>query len=117
MLNNGGKKGRTMNAVKTYNELMELLGRDYNTIGTEYSESTAGWNIRDMVSEVQFLLDMWNNPNTLVWADAHDTLQPQDKPWYKAWRNEKSRMERFIKRYRGEAMKTECTERHFSMYD
>ena len=40
-------------AIKKYNDLMFALCYEHNTIGTSYSESTSGWNIRDMVAECE----------------------------------------------------------------
>lgn len=104
-------------ALKTYNHLMADLGYEHNTIGTNLSEDTEDWNLRDMVSEAQYTLDMFNDPNSIHYADAHDQFQPAGKPWYKQWINEKARLKRFIEKYEDEAMEMECSTGHCSCYD
>lgn len=106
-----------ISAVKQYNNLMNDLCREHLTIGTRFSENTENWNLRDMVSEVQYTLDLYDEPDTIYWDDAHDETQPADKPWYKQWLREKARMRRFISKYKAEALKMECTHSHCSKYD
>ena len=96
----GGTEMAKVSAVKRYNELMNDLCREHSTIGTSFSENTDGWNLRDMVSEVQYVLDLYDDPSTIYWEDAHDDNQPSYKPWYKEWLSEKRRMKRFIERYK-----------------
>ena len=38
-------------ATQRYNNIMERLGYEHNTIGTRFSEDTENWNIRDMVAQ------------------------------------------------------------------
>ena len=106
-----------MKAVKQYNDLMMDICHEHVTIGTRFSEGTENWNLRDMVSEVAYVLDLWNDSGSIAWLDAHDDSQPADRPWYKDWLNEKARMKRFIDKYKDEAMEMECTEGHSSVYD
>ena len=106
-----------ISAVKQYNDLMMDICREYHTIGTKYSEGTENWNLRDMVSEVQYTLDIWNDPDCTYYQDAHDNSQPESKDWYKQWMNDKARMKRFINKYAKEAMTMECTVDHCSDYD
>lgn len=105
------------NAVKKYNEIMYSICCDHLTIGTRFSEGTQNWNLRDMVSEMQYTLDLWNESTSTAYADAHDPNQPNGKPWYRNWVNEKNRMKRFIEKYKNEALKMSCTESHFSKFD
>ena len=42
-------------ATKRYNRIMNEICCEHLTIGTSYSENTDGWNIRDMVDEVESL--------------------------------------------------------------
>lgn len=91
--------------------------RDHLTIGTNASENTDNWNLRDMVSEVQYTLDIWDDLDSLEWCDAHDESQPAHKPWYREWYSQKQRMKRFIAKYKDEALKMKCTESHCSKYD
>lgn len=104
-------------ALKKYNDIMWDLCREHLTIGTRLSENTENWNLRDMVSEMQYTLDMYNSEDSIYWQDAHDDSQPSHRPWYWQWYNEKKRMERFISRYKDEALTMECTEGHCSRYD
>lgn len=106
-----------MKPVTAYNNIMWDICHEHLTIGTMFSEGTAGWNLRDMVSEMQYTLDKWNDPDCIYWQDAHDDTQPSHKPWLKNWNNERARMKRFIEKYKNEALKMECTEGHCSIYD
>lgn len=107
-----------ISAVKQYNNLMFDIARDHLTIGTKASQKeTEGWNLRDMVSEVQYTLDIYEDPSCIYWEDAHDESQPPHRPWYKEWINNKARMKRFIDKYKDEALKLECTENHSSKFD
>lgn len=106
-----------ISALKQYNNLMNDICREHLTIGTSFSEGTQNWNLRDMVSEVQYTLDLYNDPDTIYWDDAHDDSQPPNRPWYTQWYNEKERMKRFINKWKDEALKMECTESHCSKYD
>ena len=104
-------------ATKWYNDIMNSICREHNTIGTNYSENTDSWTLRDMVAEMYYTLEIYNDPNCIYWMDAHDESQSPDKPWYKNWINEKRRMERFINKYKDIAMEYTCKERHCSIYD
>lgn len=106
-----------MKAVTMYNSIMFDICHEHVSIGTSLSEGTEGWNLRDMVSEMQYVLDLWNDPESCAYCDAHDETQPAGKPWYKNWVSEKQRMKRFIEKYKAEALKMECTEGHCSKYD
>lgn len=70
-----------------------------------------------MVSEVQYTLDVWNEVGSIEYEYAHDECQPAHKPWYKDWLNEKARMQRFINKYKNEAMTMKCKISHCSIYD
>lgn len=103
-------------AIKQYNNIMYDLCRDNLAIGELHNE-TKGWNLRDMVSEMQYTLDQYEDENCIYWQDAHDECQPSHKPWLKEWQNQKARMKRFIAKYKDEAMKMQCAEWHSSKYD
>ena len=47
-------------ALKKYNEIMWDLCREHLTIGTELSEGTADWNLRDMVAEADYYLSTYH---------------------------------------------------------
>lgn len=106
------------NAITQYNDIMYSIAREYLTIGTkDSSEEVQDWNLRDMVSEMQYTLGNYENPDCIYWQDAHDECQPPDKPWYREWVNVKKRMKRFISRWEAEALKLECVQYHCSKYD
>ena len=114
------KKVNMETAIKRYNGIMETLGREHVTIGTRLSEGTENWNLRDMVSEMQYQLDFWNEPGTVPYDDAHDDSQPLcngRKLWYANWVKEKKQMERFIDNYSRFIDDMECTTGHCSCYD
>ena len=104
-------------SVKTYNQIMNDICREYLTIGERYSEGTQNWNLRDMVSEMQYTLDRYMDKDCIYWQDAHDETQPSHNPWLKEWKNVIARMRRFINKYKDEAMQMNCTEGHCSIYD
>ena len=116
------KEGRqTMKqAIKTYNNIMFDICREYNTIGTSFTEAPEdrnNWNLRDLVSEMQYTLDVYKDPNCRYWEEAHDDCQPVGKPWMKEWKAEIARMQRFINKYKDEALTMEVMEDHCSKYD
>lgn len=49
--------------IQRYNNIMCSIGYEHCTIGTDFSESTEGWNLRDMVAECDYTLstyfEMW----------------------------------------------------------
>lgn len=108
-------------AKKRYNDLMYSICREYNTIGTsdtEDAENRNKWNLRDLVSEVQYTLDIYKDENCMYWEEAHDDCQPSDKPWLKRWKSEIGRMQRFINMFKAAAMEIdEPYENHCSKYD
>ena len=108
---------KTSTAVRRYNDLVMSVAHEHVSIGTRYSEGTENWNLRDMVAEISYILEIWNDPGSISYQDAHDDSQPAHKPWYKNWLNEKRRMERFIEKYLPEAFEMECSEGHGSIYD
>lgn len=107
-------------AVDWYNSIMFSLAREHHSIGTKLSENTDGWNIRDMVSEVQYTIDLYEDPGCRYWDAAHDETQPRENGvgvWYKEWRNIIARMKRFVAQYKDEALTMECVSSHHSKYD
>ncbi len=99
-----------------YNDIMYCICRDELVIGETHT-ATKNWNLRDMVSEMQYVLDQYEDPDCIYYQDAHDDMQPAHKPWYKEWVQEKARMKRFINSNKAAALKIECTEGHCSKYD
>ena len=108
-----------MDAKERYNKLMFSLALEYLTIGTDYTdepERRNKWNLRDIVSEVQYQLDRYKDPDCSYYQDAHDG-SPDAKEYYKIWRSDIGKMERFINRYKDEALTMRCTEGHCSEFD
>lgn len=104
------------NPIKWYNDIMYSVCRDEVVVGENHT-NTKGWNLRDMVSEMQYVLDQYEDPDCIYYQDAHDETQPAHKPWYKEWIADKSKMKRFINANKDEALKLECIESHCSKYD
>lgn len=107
----------TNKAIKTYNSIMNSICHEFATIGTRLSQGTEKWNLRDMVSEMQYTLDIWTDPSCEPYQDAHDSNQPFDKPWLLDWVVKTTNMKRFIETYKEEALTMSCTEGHCSKFD
>lgn len=106
--------------IKRFNNLMYSLGREYVTIGTSDTSTNINnknWNLRDLVSEVQYWLDFWQDDNCIYREEAYDTSYPDHKEKYNQYINDIARMKRFIARYEKEAFTMECTQEHCSKYD
>lgn len=102
--------------LKAYNKLMFHLAMEYDTIGTVYSErpdDRNNWNLRDMVSEAQYILDIYLDSNCIYYECAHNG----DKEEYNQWKNDVARIRRFIARYKDEALTMQCYEGHCSKFD
>ena len=94
--------------------------QEFDTIGTSFTEDAENrnqWNLRDLVSEMQYTLDKYRDPNCVYWEDAHDECQPAGRPWYKEWKKICARMQRFIDSHKDEALTMECHEHHCSKWD
>ena len=100
-------------ATKRYNDIMETIGYEHNTIGTKFSEDTEGWNIRDMVAECDYTLDTY-------YEEGHangDMRYSEDPEERKMWRSETGRLSRFIEKYKPYIRGVKCVEGHCSCYD
>lgn len=95
--------------IERYNKLMQELGYEYVTIGTELSDYTEFWNLRDMVAEADYWLSTFNE----VGHENH-MLKYDNR---KVWRQYVGKLQRFINRFKTEAMQMECTTRHCSRFD
>lgn len=106
---------------KKYNEIMFSINREYLTIGTDKSQNTENWNLRDMVSEMKYTLDIYADPQGMYWEEAHDPSQPKRSngvgQWYYEWMQTMRKMERFIDNYARHIGYMECHEPHNSNYD
>lgn len=102
--------------VKRYNDIMNSLCREYATIGTrltEDAENKSQWTLRDLVSEIQYTLDVYRDPQSTPYDSAH-FMGGQE---LKDWRSSCARMQRFINTFADEAMKYQCYENHCSKFD
>lgn len=100
-------------AKKRYNELMDIAGREYKTIGTKHSEGTEGWNLRDMVSECAYVLSSYYEGGGCN-GDKQYSDDPEER---KEWRSHTGKLERFIKAYEPFIEGLVCTTKHGSKYD
>ena len=102
--------------LKAYNNLMFHLAMEYDTIGTLYTERPDDrnqWNLRDMVSEVQYILDFYNEPNSVFYESGHS----DNKEWRDQYKQDIAKMRRFIAKYKDEALTMQCYEGHCSKFD
>lgn len=108
-------------AVKRYNKIMFSICREHLTINTDFSEGTDNWNLRDLVSEMQYTLDIWQDQTCMPWLDAHYEKQPRYNhscgDWLYNYRLEVAKMKRFINTYKNYIDDLECIEDHCSIYD
>ena len=106
------KKFNMETAVKRYNNIMEVIGYEHNTIGTSLSEDTENWNLRDMVAEADYTLSTY-------YEDGHCNADMRygDDDEKKMWRSETGRLARFIKAYEPFIKEMKCSQGHCSKYD
>lgn len=111
--------------VERYNAIMNYICCEHCTIGTNYSENTEGWNLRDMVSECQYHLDCRyesgnaNSDGRSVsdYMDMYGCDREDAEDAHREWLKEVGRLKRFIDKYKAEAMTMKCTSGHCSKYD
>ena len=100
-------------ATKKYNEIMELIGWDFNEIGTDCSYGTEDWNIRDMVAECDYALSTYFKS-----GHCNAYMKESDDPYErKMWRQETEKLTRFIKHWAPYIKDMVCAENHCSKYD
>lgn len=107
------KKLNMESAIKRYNNIMETLGYEHNTINTIFSEDTENWNIRDMVAECDFTLSCY-------YEDGHcncDMRNSDDSEDRKMWKSETGKLKRFIETYKPFIDGVTCVSGHCSQYD
>lgn len=99
-------------AVKRYNGIMMDICKEHVTIGTDFSEYTEGWNIRDMVAECDYQLSCY-------YEGGHDNAEMRygDEYERKAWRSETGKLSRFIEAYKPYIDDFECAMGHCSQFD
>lgn len=100
-------------AIREYNDIMMRIGLDHNTIGTEFSESTDDWNLRDIVSECDYVLGTY-------YEDGHANAEMRwsnDLDERQLWKSETSILKKFINKYKVYINNMKCKQGHCSSYD
>ena len=96
-------------ARKKYNDIMDGLCYEHNTIGTDLSEGTANWNLRDMVAECDYTLSTYYE-----WGHCNEELRYEDRP---RWESETNKLKRFIAHWSPYISGMKCSAGHCSKYD
>lgn len=112
-------------AKKRYNSMMNDLGLEFLTIGQSLSEGTENWNIRDMVSESQYQLDVCfedDNSNsegryTNELIERYGYSEKDAKRAHADWLSKTMKLRNFIKKYKDIAMQEKCAQGHCSCFD
>lgn len=112
-------------AKTEYNALMFSIGYEFCTIGTNFSEGTEGWTLRDMVSEAQYHLDCCyddyndcsDGRNITDYMDKYGTDYEDAKDAHEDWLKKTRKLRAFVNRYKQEALTTKCTMGHCSKFD
>ena len=99
-------------AIKRYNDIMETIGYEHNTIGTKFSEDTDNWNLRDMVAECDYTLSTYCED-----GHANSDLRFGSPEEVKMWKSETGRLTRFIEAYRPFIKDLKCSVGHCSSFD
>ena len=107
------KKLNMTYAIKWYNNIMATIGYEHNTIGTDESENTENWNLRDMVAEMDYALSTYYEDGHCN-AEMRNSEYPEERQY---WRNETARIKRFIAKYVPYIGGMKCTVCHCSNYD
>ncbi len=112
-------------AKKQYNKLMNSLGLEFLTIGTDFSENTDDWTLRDMVSEAQYQLDVCyedDNDNAAGrtvagYMDLYSVSREDAEEVHAEWLNKTRALRAFIRKYQKAALLEKCTQGHCSKFD
>ena len=112
-------------AKKRYNSMMSDFGLEYLTIGTNLSEDTENWNVRDMVSECQYQLDVhYEDGNANAegryieeYMDMYSVSFDEAETVHKGWLSETRRLRNFIKKYSEYCEGMNCVSGHCSKWD
>lgn len=117
------KKLNIATAIKRYNNLIdEVYCEDAMRIG---GTNTEGWNMRDMVSEIQYHIDCHYEYGHAYYESIHEgeDYEPGDRYYEESikQRNEAlkrlARFKRFVKAYEPFIKEMKCKERHCSKWD
>lgn len=79
-------------AKERYNKLMFSLALEHKTIGTEYSEDTENYTVKDMAEECKYWHDTYYEDGHLNYE-----LRKEDR---NMWKSEKDRLWRFWNKYK-----------------
>lgn len=114
-------------AKKRYNSMMNDFGMEYLTIGTNYSQDTDNWNLRDMVSECQYQLNVCyedDNANSegrsiSDYLDMYSAsyAEAEAEAIHKEWLSKTQRLRNFIKKYSEYCEDIRCASGHCSKFD
>ena len=107
------KKVNMVSAIRRYNDIMEHIGYEHNTIGTKYSEGTEEWNLRDMVAEADYALSCYYEVGHCNEEMRHSEYEDERK----MWRSETGKLKRFIEAYEPFIKDMVCAEGHCSRFD
>ena len=96
-------------AKRKYNQIMMTIGYEHVTIGTDWSESTENWNLRDMVAEADYWLSTYYEN-----GHCNYDLRFEDR---KMWVAQTGYLKRFILHWLPYVEDIQCAEGHCSQYD
>ncbi|MCQ2581875.1 MAG: hypothetical protein MJ170_02730 [Alphaproteobacteria bacterium] len=106
---------RFENAKRDFNQLVWYLGIEYLEItDVPYEEDEKIWNIRDMISEIQFELNKYFNPDMEQYAVLHGNGDEIDVQIAK---NNVAAMRKFINKYKNHVDGLVCVREHCSKWD
>ena len=94
-----------------YNDIMFECSYEHSTIGTEFSESTDGWNLKDMIDEAEYLLGCYYEPGNI----RYDEMLT-DKAAFKAWKKETKMLRKWIEDFRPYSIGVEPTAKHLNWF-
>lgn len=97
-------------AIQRYNQIVCSIGYEHISIGTEFSENTEHWNIRDMVAECDYILSTY-------YEEGHANEELRHIGERKMWVSETGKLKRFIEAYKPFIDDVKCTQGHCSDYD
>jgi hypothetical protein len=110
------------NAKTQYNRIMNDLGLEFLTIGTRFSENTERWNLRDMVCECQYQLEVCyedgnaNSDGRIIrdYMDMYGCSKEEATNAHSIWLSKTKKLRTFINKYKREALKLNGVMNHSS---